>query len=242
MDNTPSQLCTFCMEIIVRYIFSPPCFCTDGQMKDKLHNPELEKEFVKQIKRHDGSGDTDRDGEDRRLSSRDDHLKNGRCKGERHKDDKYRDRYRDDLDRDHRYRDDKHKDERSRDSTMDRSDKSSESCHKKAKLQSSDHDGSPYVDDRGNRNEDDKGRKRSSYDFEDRGDLNTRSNKQHLTDGVKSALSGNKLDSDVADHCTPSYSLLKSSPSSGSHAVKDHYRYLPHPPLLSTVSCIFLSY
>lgn len=210
-----------------------------------MHNPELEKEHEKTIRRRDGPGDKDkrqevvRDGEDNRLSSRDDHLKNGRGKSEFHKDDEYRDKYQDDLDWDHRYQDDKHKDERSRDRTMDWSDKSSESRQKKDKLQSSDRDGSPYIDDRGNRNEDNRERKRLSYDFEDRSD--------HSTDGVKSALSGSKLNSsadrgrseshqrhsDVADHSTPSKSLLKRSPSSSSHVVKVHYRYLLQPPLPS---------
>ncbi|XXG61394.1 hypothetical protein AAC387_Pa05g0020 [Persea americana] len=209
---------------------------SEWQIQDELHNPELEKEHEKRIRRCDGSGDKDkqqevvRDGEDNWLSSRDDHLKNGRGKSD-HKDDKYRDKYRDGLDWDRRYQDDMHKDGRSRDRTMDWSDKSSESRQKKAKLKSSDRDGGPYIDDRGNRNEDNRERKRSSYDFEDRSD--------HDTNGVKSALSGSKLNSiadrgrseshqrqsDVADHSTPSKSLLKRSPSSSSHFVKDHYRH-----------------
>lgn len=241
---------------------------TEWQVHDELRNPELEKELEKRMKRRDGAGDKDKwqedvgEGDDRRVSSRDDRLKNGRCKDERHKDGKYRDKYREDLDRDHRYRDDldrdnryrdndKHRHERSRDRTVDRSDnkhprdeiKSSESRHKKAKLHGSDREGSPGVDDRGNKHRDSRGRKRSSENNEDHSDLKSRSSKEQRAD-VEKALSSSKLDSltdrgrseshrnhsDVADHVPPNDGLLKSSSSSSAHAVKDQCRHGSRQP------------
>lgn len=227
---------------------------TELQIQDELRNPKVEKELEKRIRRHDGSSDKDKQQEDvrasddRRLLSREDHLKNGRCKDERHKDGKYRGKYQEDVERSQRYQDDnKHKDERSIERTIDRSDKPSESRHKKAKLQGSNRDSSPYFDDQNIKNKDNRVQKRSSDELDDHSDLNSQSTKEHRTDAEKSSLSSSKLDSvadrgrseshhhhsDAVNHSTPSSSVVKCSLSSSAHVVKDQYRYLLpcFPPL-----------
>ncbi|XP_058100414.1 uncharacterized protein LOC131245163 [Magnolia sinica] len=271
---------------------------TEWQMQDEVRNPELEKELEKRIRRRrDGSDDRDkkqednRDGDDTKLSSRDDRIKNGRYKDERHKDarysehrderhrderhkdgryseyrderhkdgryseykderhkdGRYSDKYREDPDKDHRYRDDKLREEHSsRDRTSKRSDskhfrdenKPSENRHKKTKPQDSDHDGSPYVDDRSIGNKDSRGRKRLSDDNEDHhSDLKSHSTKEHRIDVEKNALRSSRVDShsergrseshyrhsDVAD--SASNSRLKSSPGSNAPIVKDQSRH-----------------
>ncbi|XP_077212573.1 uncharacterized protein LOC143847565 [Tasmannia lanceolata] len=228
------------------------------QKQDDLRNPELEKDLEKRIRRRrDGSGDKDKlpgdvqDGDDRRLSSRDDCLKNGRYKDERQKDGRYKDerhKYREDLDGDHKYKDDKHRDERSsRDQPSERHEnknfrderKPAESRHKKTKLYDSDRDGNPYVDERGAGYKDNKGRKRYSNDSEGHSDRKSRSTKEHRTEVEKNSLGNSKQDSltdrrrteshyhhsDVADSTPSSSSQLKRPPSSSAHASKDQYRH-----------------
>ncbi|XP_058095939.1 uncharacterized protein LOC131241222 isoform X2 [Magnolia sinica] len=223
---------------------------TEWKQQDELRNPELEKELDKRIRKRDSSGYKDklqegvRDGDDRRLSSNNDRLKNGDYKNEKHKDSRYSDKYREDLDRDDRHRDDKHRDERSRDHSSDRShnkrfkdeSKPSGNCHKKAKLHETEHGGSPYDDDR-IRSKEKRERKRSSDDMDDYTDLMSRSPKEHSTNVEKKRLSSGKLDtltdrgrsdsrnhqSDV--HSMPCNSRLKSSPSSSTRIIKDLCRH-----------------
>ncbi|XP_010261562.1 PREDICTED: zinc finger CCCH domain-containing protein 13 [Nelumbo nucifera] len=224
---------------------------TEWQIQDDLRNPELEKELEKRIRRRrDGSGDKDkyqddvRDSTEKRLSSRDDHSKNGRYKEERNKDGRYRVKYREDLERDHRPRDDKHRDERSsRDHISSRSDSkhlrdesiSAESRHKKSKSQDDDRDGSPHPDNRGARYKDIKGRKRSNDDTDDHGDIKLQSSKEHRSDVEKKSSSSSKIDSHVdrgrsqsrhADvDSSVSNARRKSSPSPGAHVSKEQHRH-----------------
>ncbi|XP_031494818.1 uncharacterized protein LOC116260532 [Nymphaea colorata] len=221
----------------------------EWQIKDELRNPELEKELEKRIRRRDGSGDKDkwqedvRDSDDRRLSSREDRVKNGRYKDERderHKDIRYRDKYREDIDRDHRYRDDKHREERSsRDHTVDRSDekhlrdegRSSGSRHKKSKPEI-DRDGSPNLD-RSLRMKENRGRR--SDDNEDHSDHKSRAIKEANADLGFKALNSSRSASEKprpeahymrSDMETSlSKTQLRSSPSTGKRMSKDQHMH-----------------
>ncbi|XP_077251287.1 uncharacterized protein LOC143890473 [Tasmannia lanceolata] len=181
---------------------------------------------------------------------KDERQVDGRYKDERQVDGRYKDerrKYRKDLDRDHRYEDDKHRDEKpSRDRASTRSEnknfrdesKTSESRHKKTKVQDSDHDGSPYADEKGARLKDNRGKKRSCDDNDSHSDIRSRSTKEQRSDVEKNAVSNSKVDSasdkgrseshyhhsDAVDS-TPSSSRLKRSSSCSAHAVKDHYRH-----------------
>lgn len=229
-------------------------------LKDELRNHELEKEVEKRIRRKgDGSSDKDkhqddkRDGDDRRLSSRGEHDKDGR-----YKDGNHRDKYRDDVDRDSRHRDvkqkedidrekrhrvDKYRDERAaRDRPSDKSDSkhlrddsdAAESRNKKSRTEGSNRDGSPTYDDRSVRYKDDKGKRRYD-DIDDQSDLRSRSYKEQRSDLDKKSMSSGKLEP-VTDRERPrsrhadidstlSNSRRRSSPNSSSHAAKDQYRY-----------------
>ncbi|CAK9163073.1 unnamed protein product [Ilex paraguariensis] len=153
-------------------------------MQDELQNPELEKELEKRIqRRRDGSIDKDknqdkvRGSDDKRLSSRADHTKDGRYKDERHKDGSYGDKYREDGDIDNRQRDDKYQDDGERDSRRSnvkyRKDSEKDSRHRDGKYQEDGDRDSRRRDDkyreggeRDNRHRDDKYREDS--DREDR--------------------------------------------------------------------------
>ncbi|KAG1330324.1 ankyrin repeat domain-containing protein 11 [Cocos nucifera] len=215
---------------------------TGWQIQDELRNAELEKELEKCIRRRgDGSGDRDksqgddRDGNNKRLSSRHDCSKNEnyddeRHRDERHKDGRYQGKYREDLDRDQRHRDDRHRDQHSsRDHTSDRSDskhhrdenKTSKSRYKERKLQDNDHGGS-YVEDRSSRYKDSWGRKRSIDENDACTDLRPRSAKESFGDCDRARpeyFHSNKIDSNQSNK------RPKSSSSSSVHAIKDQSRH-----------------
>ncbi|KAG1335192.1 hypothetical protein COCNU_03G013110 [Cocos nucifera] len=183
------------------------------------------------------------DGDDRRLSSRDDcpkneSYRNERHRGERHKDGRYRDKYRDNLDRDQRHRDDRHREERStRDHASNRSDSKrhrdenwiSESRYKKSKLQDSDHGGS-YGEDHSTKYKDPRGRRRSFDENDVYGDFRPQIAKE--SDGDIDRACPDKIDSNRINN------RPKSSPSSAVHAIKDQSRYYS-PVKLSPTTHIF---
>ncbi|KAJ6808949.1 zinc finger CCCH domain-containing protein 13-like [Iris pallida] len=222
------------------------------ELQDEIRNPELEKELEKRMKRRrDGSGDNNNfqgDGKEtdaRHIYSKDDHSKNGS-----YKDGRYREKNRDDLDRDQRQRDDKRRDAHaSRIHTSDWSDNKysidgnkyprdenrlSENRYK-TKLQYSDHDGSPHVDEHGIELKNIRGRKRSSDDIEDSNDVRPRIAKESREDTERNGSRSAKLDScsdKAREHPHPdkvdsglSSSRPKSSPGSSAYAVKDQTRH-----------------
>jgi hypothetical protein len=97
---------------------------------DQLRSPESENQSDRRIRRkRDDSVDGDKQQDDcgdangKRLSSREDVVKDGKPKDEKHNDDRYRDKYHEDTGRENRQRDDKQKDERgTRDNINSRSD------------------------------------------------------------------------------------------------------------------------
>ncbi|XP_057966846.1 uncharacterized protein LOC131157026 [Malania oleifera] len=198
---------------------------TEWPLQSELRNLELEKELEKRIKRRlDGSNERDkyqddsREGDERRLSSRSEHTKDGKYREERHKDRSHRDKCREDIvrdnrhrdgkqreavDREKRHRDDKYRDERiSRDHRGDKSDtkhvrdeaSTAEIRHKKLRSQNSNHDGSPVYDDRSTRCKDDR-EKRRFDDKEDQSDLRYQSTKEQYYDAEKKSSIG-KLESE----------------------------------------------
>ncbi|KAJ6851028.1 zinc finger CCCH domain-containing protein 13-like [Iris pallida] len=215
-----------------------------------MRNPELEKELEKRMKRRrDGSGDNDslqvdgKESEAKLVSSKNEHSKNGSYKDERYKGGRYMEKYRDDLDRDQRLHDVKHRDEHtSRIHASERSDNKhsrdenrlSESRYK-TKVQDSDHDSSPHVDDRGTKLKDNRGRKRSSDEIEDSSDVKPQTMKESRGDTERNGSRSSKLDSrsdrgrehphlDKVDSGLNS-SRPKSSPGSSAYAVKDQARH-----------------
>ncbi|KAL6986419.1 hypothetical protein U1Q18_019782 [Sarracenia purpurea var. burkii] len=145
---------------------------------------------------------------------------------------------RDDKDKDKRPRDFNYLDERSaRDRTSDKPDakhlrdgsNAPELHHRKI----NNRDGSPIVDDRNSGYKDDKGRRRTS-DKEDHGEIRCRSTKEQHSDTEKKSLTSARVelvgDRGRSNSCntdveiTPNHSRRRGSPSSSSHAVKDHYR------------------
>ncbi|XP_068644379.1 uncharacterized protein [Aristolochia californica] len=216
----------------------------------ELFSPVLEKEYEKRVKKRiDGSGtkDVKDDVDDDRRLSREDHQRNGKYKDEKHKNDRHKDKHRDDSERDHRYKDDKYRDERSsRDRTTDRPDskysrdenKTSESRHKKAKLQENSFEGSSHTEDQGTRYKDYNGRKISPDDNEDYDDMKAQGAKELLSDVERNASSSSKLDSpgekrrsksrshhSEAVDCRPSSNHGRNSPSSGTPAGQDTDRH-----------------
>ncbi|KAL3570577.1 hypothetical protein D5086_027826, partial [Populus alba] len=122
---------------------------------DQLRSPESENQSDRRIRRkRDDSVDGDKQQDDfgdangKRLSSREDVVKDGKPKDEKHNDDRYRDKYHEDTGRENRHRDDKQKDERgTRDNINSRSDekhardeKDGPEIQKKSKPQDGDRD------------------------------------------------------------------------------------------------------
>lgn len=239
----------FLLGLIIYILF---LWFVEWQIRDDLQNPELEKDLEKRRRRRDGSGDKekwicdDRDNDDRRLfskdeqlSSRDDRMKNGSYKDERH-----RDRHRGDYDRDHRRHDDKYRDEHSsRSHPRDRSeskhlreDKVLEGQYKKSKLQNSDLDGSSYIDERETKFKDKRERKRVSDETEDYSDLKPRNSKEPRVDRERASSGSRKVDAQIDgnrfDHAHSdkvdshiSNSRRKGSPSSNPYGAKDRSRF-----------------
>lgn len=226
-----------------------------------MNNAELEKDNEKLMtKRKRSSGGFDRhdDGKnigDRRLVSRDDHIKNGghkvegnkderykddKYKDDRYKDDRYRDKHYKDHDRDHRHRDIRHREERSsRDYTSERLDSKSvrdrdkpyESYSKKSKPHSGDRDVSPRAEDHGIKAKDSRAQKSFYDENDDHYSLKHRNSKDLRLDVEKDASNLSKLE--YKHHGKIDSSLLtdlsKSSPSPKTHSSNDHNRF----PILS---------
>lgn len=220
-----------------------------------MNNAELEKDTEKfTTKRKRSSGGFDKwhdDGKnigEKRLVSRDDHIKNGghkvegnkdeRYKDDRYKDDRYRDKHYKDHDRDHRHRDIRHREERSsRDYTSERldgksvrdRDKPHESYSKKSKPRSGDREVSPRAEDHGIKAKDTRAQK-SFYDEND--GLKHRNIKDVRLDVEKDASNLSKLEYKHQGKIDSSLlnDLSKSSPSPKTHSSNDHNRF----PLLSS--------
>ncbi|CAL5430027.1 unnamed protein product [Camellia sinensis] len=203
----------------------------DGD-KDDRHRDDKYREDGDRDDRHRD----DWYAEDGNRDSRNREEKNGEDIG---RDGRRRDgKQREDSDKDKRFRDAKYRDERSsRDRSSGKSDiKRSRDESNAAELhyrKSNNHDGSPIYDDRGTRYKDDKGRRRTS-DKEDHGDIRSRSTKEQHSDAGKKSISSARVES-VSDRgrsnarnadvdITPNHSRRRNSPSSSSHAAKDHYR------------------
>lgn len=225
---------------------------TEFQAREDMHNAELEKDPEKLMtKRRRSSGGFDKwhdDGkniDDKRLSSRDDHIKNGSHKAEGHKDERYKDdrykddRYRDkhykDLDKDHRHRDIRHREDRSsRDYTSDRlegksvrdRDKPIESYSKKSKLHGSDREVSPRAEDHGIKSKDTRAQKSSYDENDDHYGLKHRNAKEPRSDAEKDASNSSKIEHKHQGKIDSSLlnNLSKSSPSPKTHSSNDHSR------------------
>lgn len=223
-----------------------------------MHNAEMEKDSEKFMtkRRRSSSGfdkwhDDGKNIDDRRLSSRDDHMKNGGHKAEgnkdeRYKDDKYKDdrfkddRYRDkhykDLDRDHRHRDIRHREERSsRDYTSDRlesksvrdRDKPIENYSRKSKLHGSDREVSPRAEDHGVKSKDARAQKSFYDENDDHYGLKHRNAKEPRLDAEKDASNLSKIEYKHQGKIDSSLlnNLSKSSPSPKTHSSNDHNRF-----------------
>ncbi|XP_020595881.1 uncharacterized protein LOC110035896 [Phalaenopsis equestris] len=225
---------------------------TEFQTREDMHNAELEKDSEKYTtKRRRSSGGFDKwhdDGkniDERRLSSRDDHLKNGghkvegnkdeRYKDDRYKDDRYRDKHFKDLDRDHRHRDIRHREERSsRDYASDRiegksvrdRDKPVESYSKKSKLHGSDREFSPRAEDHLIKTKD-TGAQKSFYDEnDDHYGSKHRNVKETRLDLEKDASNSSKIEYKHQGKVDSSLlnNLSKGSLSPKAHSSNDHNR------------------
>lgn len=237
---------------VLAYIFFSNYFIisAESQARDGLHNAELEKDPEKFItKRRCNPGgiakglDDGKNSDDRRLSSRDDNIKNGRHKfeghkDENHKDDRYRDKYNKGLDRDQRdqrHRDIRHREERSsRDYISDRvesrsvrdRDKHFES-YKKSRLHGSDRELSPHADDHGIKTRDHRLQKRSYDEIDDHYDLRKINTKESRSNVDKDASNSSKFDYGHQAKADSSLNntLSRSSLSPKSHCSKEQIRY-----------------
>ncbi|XP_020694807.1 zinc finger CCCH domain-containing protein 13 isoform X2 [Dendrobium catenatum] len=220
---------------------------TERQARDDLHNAEFEKDpeafMTKRRCSSDGNEkglDDGRNSDDRRLSSRDDYIKNGShkvevLKDERYKYDRYRDKYYKDLDRNQRHRDSRHKDERSsRDYISDRPESKSVrdrekyfESYKKSRLHGSDRELSPHADDHGIKSRGSRLQKRSSYDeIDDHYGLRKISTKESRSNVDKDASNSSKFDYRHQGKVDSSLNntLSRSSLSPKAHSSKDQTR------------------
>ncbi|KAL8154642.1 uncharacterized protein LOC141659810 isoform X2 [Apium graveolens] len=216
----------------------------DGD-RDKRHKDEKYREDGerntrhREDKYHEDGGKDDRHRDDR---YREDLNKDNRHKEEKHRENADRDskrrdvKHRNDSDRDKRSRDVKYRDEHSSrdrisDSEMKRlRDESNTSDHHYRK--SSNHDISPPYEDRGSRYKDDRGNRKAT-DKEDHNDIRPQSTKEQQFDTEKRSGS-NKVDlvtergrsnfRNVDTDVALNHSRRRSSPSSSTHAARDHYR------------------
>ncbi|KAH0448746.1 hypothetical protein IEQ34_022546 [Dendrobium chrysotoxum] len=220
---------------------------TERQGRDDLHNAELEKDpeafITKRRCSSDGNEkglDDGRNSDDRRLSSRDDYIKNGShkvevLKDERYKYDRYRDKYYKDLDRNQRHRDSRHKEERSsRDYISDRLESKSVrdrekyfESYKKSRLHGSDRELSPHADDHGIKSRGSRLQKRSSYDeIDDHYGLRKISTKESRSNVDKEASNSSKFDYRHQGKVDSSLNntLSRSSLSPKAHSSKEQTR------------------
>ncbi|KAI0492007.1 hypothetical protein KFK09_026272 [Dendrobium nobile] len=225
---------------------------TEFQAREDMHGAELDKDSEKFItkRRRSSSGfdkwqDDSKSIDDKRLSSRDDRIKNGghkveghkdeRYRDERYKDDRYRDKHYKDIERDHRHRDIRYKEERSsRDYTSDRlegkyvrdRDKPIESYSKKSKLHGSDREISPRAEDHGMKSKDTRARKSSYDENDDHYGLKHRNAKEQRLDTEKDASNLSKIEYKHQGKIDTSLSnnLSKKSPSPKTHSSNDHNR------------------
>lgn len=215
----------------------------ESQARNGLHNAEFEKDSEKVITKtrcnSDGNKGLDdgRNSDDRRLSSRDDNIKNGRhkfegLKDENHKDDRYRDKYNKGLDsRDHKdqsHRDIRHREERSsRDYISDRveskyvrdRDKYFES-YKKSRLHGSDRELSPHADDHGIKARDHRLKKRSYDEIDDQYEMRKINIKEPRSNVDKNASRSSKFD---YGHQAKADSSLNNTTSRSSLSPKSHF-------------------
>ncbi|KAM7531407.1 hypothetical protein LguiB_034817 [Lonicera macranthoides] len=218
----------------------------DGIRENRRKSDKYREDVDRDNRRRDDKYREDGDNDDRYRDDkyREDNNREGRHKGEKYREDVDRDSSRhrdgkqgDDIDREKRARDAKYRD---RHSSRDRA---SESETKRLRdegnvadihyKKSSIRDGSPIYDDRVSRYKDDNGRRRAS-DKEELNDIRSRSTKEQHSDAEKRSMSSAKVElvtdrgrsiSRNADaEITLNHSHRRSSPSSSSHAARDHYR------------------
>lgn len=222
----------------------------ESQTQDGLHNAVLEKDPEKSIakRRCNPSGidkglDDGRNSDDRRLSSRDDNIKNGRhkfegLKDETYKDDRHRDKSNKGLDRDQRdqkHRDIRHREERSsRDYIGDRvesksvrdRDKHFES-YKKSRPHGSDRELSPHADDHGVKTRGHRPQKRSYDEIDDHYGSRKINTKESRSNVDKDASNSSKFDHGRQAKADSSLNntLSRSSLSPKSLCSKEQIRY-----------------
>ncbi|KAI3468605.1 hypothetical protein Pfo_025268 [Paulownia fortunei] len=216
----------------------------DNRRKDDRYHEDGDKDIRRGDERYHEDGD--RDDRRRDNSYRDDGDRDNRHKEEKYREDIERDiRHKDSkqgdgFDREKRPRDTKYRDERtSRDRSGDKSDpkRSRDDGHAADHhaRKSSAYDDSPTHDDRTARYRDDQGRRRTN-EKEDYGDIKSRGTKDQRSDAEKKSASSARMDpatdrvrstSRNADiELTSSHCRRRSSPTSSSHAPRDHYRAL----------------
>ncbi|KAA8520952.1 hypothetical protein F0562_011625 [Nyssa sinensis] len=219
----------------------------DGD-RDNRQSDDKYREEVDRDNRH--KDDKYREDGDRDNRHRDDKYwkdgdKDNRNSEDKHREDVDRDsrrrdgKQREDVDRDKRLRDVKYRDDRtSRDRSNDKSDakrlRDESNAGELHYRKSTNRDGSPIYEDQRNSNKDDKGKRRASdkEDKEDRGDMRYRSTKEQRSDTEKKSSAkvesvtdrGRSYSRNTDVDITPNRSRRRSSPSSSSHAGKDHYR------------------
>lgn len=208
----------------------------ESQARDDLHNSELNIDTDKSMTTRrchpggiDKGLDDGRNSDGRRLTSRDDQIKNGShkvegLKDERYKDDRYRDNYYKDLDRDRRdprHRDIRHGEKRtSRDYIIDQPDK-------KSRLHGSDCELSPRADDHGINSRGNRLRKRSYDDIDDHYSLRKISTKASRSSVDKDASNSRKFDHGHQGKADSSLNntLSRDSLSPKAHISKEQIRY-----------------
>ncbi|KAL8536354.1 hypothetical protein ACS0TY_011834 [Phlomoides rotata] len=216
----------------------------DNRRKDDRYHDDGDKDFRRGDERYHDDGDRDdrrrdnsyRDDGDRDYKNKEDKYRDDTERDTRHKDSKQGDGF----DRDKRARDTKYRDERSsRDRSGDKSDlKRSRDDGYSADhyaRKSSAYDDSPTRDDRASRYRDDQGRRRIN-EKEDCGDIKPRGTKDQRSDAEKKSVSSARIDSatdrgrstsrNTDVELTSSHGRRRSSPTSNSHAPRDHHRAL----------------
>ncbi|KAK2999080.1 hypothetical protein RJ639_022811 [Escallonia herrerae] len=219
----------------------------DGNRDNRRREDRYREDGERENRRRD---DKYREGGDRDDRHKDDRYKEDGDRDNRQKEEKHREdldresrhkdgKQRDDIDRDKRIRDVMYRDEHSsRDRASESDTKRLRDEGNAADLQyrkSSYRDGSPNYDDRVTKYKDDKGRRRGN-DKEDHTDIRSRNTKEQRPDAEKRPTSNVKPDlvtdrgrsnSRNADiEITLNHNRRRSSPSSASHAPRDHYRHV----------------
>ncbi|KAA8528230.1 hypothetical protein F0562_035519 [Nyssa sinensis] len=220
--------------------------------RDNKHRDDKYREDSDRDNRH--RDDKYREEGHRDNRHRDDKYREYGNKDNRHREDKHRedvdrdnrqtdDKQRDDFDREKRFRDLKYRDEHtSRDRISDKSDnvrlRDESNASELHNRKSNNPDGSPSYDDRSTSYKDGKGKRRANdKEFkEEHSDTRYRSTKDQRSDAEKKSMSSSKVASvtdrgrsysrNADEEFTLNHNRRRSSPSSSSHAAKDHYRLL----------------